>query len=197
MVSKASLDVRDIQLDDVPTRYMNPGELEVLVALVKSTFAYPSRMVEFGCNIGRTAKVILREVPSLVSYVGIDVRPGYQYACEVQKNETPQNPGQLVQEDVRFQLLLSERGTFDFTKNDIGKADVVFIDGDHSYDAVRHDSFLAKEIVRSGGIIIWHDYHTIPTVGVRKALEEFHSVDGIDIKYVENTWLAFHYVKGI
>lgn len=171
---------------------MNPGELEVLCALVAQV--KPARMIEFGCNIGRTAKVILREFSEISSYVGVDVFPGYDYACQVQKNETPQNPGYLAEDDVRFQLMLTARGSWDLTKNELGKCDVVFIDGDHSYEAVMHDSYLAKEIVRPGGMIIWHDYHNLETVGVRKALEELHDTS-VQIQHVQNTWIAFHKVS--
>lgn len=169
---------------------MNPGELEVLVALVKSV--NPVRVIEFGCNVGRTAKVILREVKSIESYVGVDVNPGYKYDCEVQKNETPNNPGVMVRDDWRFKLMLSDRGTFDLTKKDLWSADVVFIDGDHSYVAVKHDTQLAFDIIADGGIVIWHDYHTIPTVDVRKVVEEIATQRSLNIQYVEGTWFAFY-----
>lgn len=172
---------------------MNPGELEVLCALVASV--KPSKVVEFGCNMGRTAKVLLREVPHIKSYIGVDVPPGYKFQCTVQRNEIPINPGYLAKDDTRFELILRDRGTYDLSRFDIGTCDVVFIDGDHSYDAVIHDSLLAKAIVNPGGMIIWHDYHGMPTVGVRQALEEFHNESGIRIQHVQDTWIAFHRVS--
>lgn len=36
--------------------------------------------------------------------------------------------------------------------------DVVFVDGDHSYDVVKNDTEKAFELVRPGGSILWHDY---------------------------------------
>lgn len=168
---------------------MNPGELEVLCALVDSV--KPTRVVEFGCNMGRTAKVLMREVKSIVSYVGVDVLPGYQFKCQVQKNEIPFNPGGFALDDVRFELVLRDRGTLDLRREDLGTCDVVFIDGDHSYDAVIHDSVLANSIVRPGGMIIWHDYHGQPVVDVRRALEEI-AEGGVKIQYVKDTWLAFY-----
>jgi len=171
---------------------MNPGELETLVALIRPV--RPQRVVEFGCNVGRTAKVILREVPTILEYIGVDVNPGYKFACQVQQHEVPQNPGALAQDDYRFRLLLSDRGSYDLEPKDIKDADVVFIDGDHSYGAVIHDSYLAKAVIRPGGMIIWHDYHNLETVGVRRALEELQDA-GIKIEHVQGTWLAFHKVR--
>lgn len=172
---------------------MNPGELEVLTALVNSV--RPQRVVEFGCNVGRTAKVLLREVPTILEYIGVDVNPGYNFACDVQKHEVPVHPGELAKDDYRFRLMLSDRGTYDLDPKDIKNADVVFIDGDHSYEAVVYDSYMAKAAIRSGGIIIWHDYHNLETVGVRRVLEELHFGSGIEITHVQQTWLAFHRVK--
>lgn len=173
----------------MPARYMNPGELEILCVLVRSV--NPKRVVEFGCNVGRTAKVLLRETPNIESYIGVDVNPGYDFTCKVQQHEVPQNPGYLAKDDPRFSLLLSDRGTFDFGPKDLGPADVVFIDGDHSLAAVEHDSNLARDIIRPGGMIIWHDYHTLETVDVRRYLESLVALTGLDIKYVQGTWLAF------
>lgn len=40
-----------------------------------------------------------------------------------------------------------------------GKADMVFIDADHSVDAVTKDIWLAKGLLKKGGILCGHDYH--------------------------------------
>jgi len=39
-----------------------------------------------------------------------------------------------------------------------GAVDLAFIDGAHSYEFVANDSVKAIEMVRSGGVIVWHDY---------------------------------------
>lgn len=41
-----------------------------------------------------------------------------------------------------------------------GKADMIFIDADHSVDAVTKDIWLAKQLLRKGGILCGHDYHS-------------------------------------
>ncbi|OPX23635.1 MAG: hypothetical protein B1H04_03535 [Planctomycetales bacterium 4484_123] len=38
-----------------------------------------------------------------------------------------------------------------------GPADVLFIDGDHGYQAVRSDYFLYRHLVRPGGVVAFHD----------------------------------------
>jgi cephalosporin hydroxylase len=38
-----------------------------------------------------------------------------------------------------------------------GRADLLFIDADHSYEGVRQDYFVYKHLVRPGGVILFHD----------------------------------------
>jgi predicted O-methyltransferase YrrM len=167
---------------------MFPGEPEVLVALLRSVEA--RFVTEIGVNEGRTAKMLLREVRTIERYVGIDVALGYEYACKIQRRETPVEPGWLVKDDPLFELIVKPRGSRDLQPTDIGWMDVVFIDGDHSYSSVHADSELAMEIVRPGGLIIWHDYHDLETVDVKKVLEEL-SAAGRQIYHVQDTWIAY------
>jgi predicted O-methyltransferase YrrM len=178
----------DCDLAGLPTRYVNPGELERLIALVASV--KPTVMVEIGCNSGRTAKAILRNVPGLARYVGIDVPPSYEFSKTVQRREAPTDPGALALDDPRFRLLLARRGTFDLTPEDLPRCDVVFIDGDHGAEAVRNDHALALALVRPGGIIIHHDDHDMGNVDVRAVLDAL-STPARPIVHVAGTWLAF------
>jgi hypothetical protein len=50
--------------------------------------------------------------------------------------------------------------------------DFVFVDGDHSYDAVKNDTAKALELLRPGGVVIWHDFAG-KCPGVIRFLEEF------------------------
>ena len=70
-VPQSSLDLQPIDWTGLPTRFMPPGDLEVLIALVRSV--NPRHVIEFGVNVGRTAKAILANVPGIGGYTGIDV----------------------------------------------------------------------------------------------------------------------------
>jgi len=149
-------------------RFTSPFEVESIITLLTDIRA--QRVMEIGCNEGRTSKVILENVPSITEYFGVDVFQGYRFACSVQEGETSDRPGKYAVGDPRFNLIVSERGSFDL--------------------AVEHDSLLAFQVVRSGGLVIWHDYHDLGKVGVKKVLEA-HAKTGCDIKHVEGTWLAY------
>jgi hypothetical protein len=53
------------------------------------------------------------------------------------------------------------------------KVDLFFIDASHTYENCYNDSFIAYEIIKKYGIIIWHDYNGWP--GVTKALDQINS----------------------
>jgi predicted O-methyltransferase YrrM len=167
---------------------MFPGELEKLVAIVRIT-EQPKVMVEIGCHEGRTAAACLREILSLERYIGIEAEPSYRPGLEVQRRETPGRPGHYALADPRFNLMIRPRGSLDIAPADIVAADVVFIDGDHSAEAVLHDTALARAIVQTGGVVIWHDYGN-PNAQVTRVLDD-DVRRGYDISHIEMTWLAF------
>lgn len=52
------------------------------------------------------------------------------------------------------------------------KFDLIYIDGDHTYEAVKKDAELAWPLLRSGGLLIFDDYNN-DEFGVRQAVDEF------------------------
>ena len=191
-VPKTWLDIRPLSPASLmlPPEYLAPGELEVIMALLRKVC--PLRYVlEIGTNIGRTAKAILNEFSDIKRYVGVDVFPGYQFGLESQSRERPDYPGALAKDDPRYALLLSKNGFFDYEYADCDGADfdAVFIDGDHSREAVAFDTELARRMLRSGGIMIWHDYPN-EELGVKGFLDE-RAKAGANIYHIEGTLLAY------
>ena len=188
VVSKASLSVRYDQPRNA-RRFMNPGEIDVLVTLVRSV--NPKTVIETGVNEGLTAETLLREVPTIERYIGIDLPYGHIPTCYPQRLETPRQAGRAVLNDPRFELILRLRGSRDLTPDDLPLCDAMFIDGDHSKSGVQQDAMLARNLVKPGGIVVYHDYHKLDKVpGVREVLNELFS-DGHLIFHVEGTWLAY------
>jgi predicted O-methyltransferase YrrM len=167
------------------SRYLSGHETSILVDLVKSVS--PRVMIEFGCNAGITAKRVLESVPTLERYIGVDVEPDHVPTLSCQAAEVPAQAGAFAADDPRFFLLSSP--SIRLNGDDLEPCDAVFIDGDHSDEAVTYESYMAEELVRRAGIIIWHDYGN-PAVEVTRALERL-AADGWPIKSVEGSWLAF------
>jgi len=182
---------RAYDLEGLPTRYFHPGEIEVLMHLIESVEA--AVVIEFGVNEGRTPAAVLRNVPTITKYVGIDVTRDYRTIMPVQRKEIPIKPGHLAAHDPRFQLIVRRRGSFDLTPADLPQADVAFIDADHSRQGVMNDYSLARKVVRPGGIIIFHDDNCLPTVEVTQTLNDLCD-EGREIVHVAGTWLAYERV---
>jgi len=169
-----------VDIKPVTRHYMLDNEQGVILAL--AGIVKPRVVVEVGVNIGLTAQALLEGVESIEKYYGIDVDPDYRFEIAAQQIEYPGEPGRLVKGDPRFELIL--RGNPLPTA-----ADFIFIDGDHGHNAVMADSKWAAEIVRPGGMVVWHDYLN-PGVQVTDVLEELQS-SGRDIRRINGTWLAF------
>jgi predicted O-methyltransferase YrrM len=169
---------------------MNPGELETLIALVRSVNA--KGVLEFGINVGRTAQAILEYCPTVEAYEGVDVPTEYVPEKAVQRNEVPQVVGELVQHDPRVKLIVRPTGSHELTPSDLSPCDAVFIDGDHSRKGVMNDTALALEVVRPGGIVMWHDYHDLGTVDVREVLHEMQQLfPEMPLRHVPGTWIVY------
>jgi predicted O-methyltransferase YrrM len=189
VTTRSSLDIEPIDWLGLHHEYQNQGELEILVALARSIDA--RSMIEIGCRDGRTAKLMIYNVPSLMRYVGVDVPANYKPALTCQSAEIVSSPGEFARRDPLFELVVWPRGSLDLTADDFPELfDVCYVDGDHSAAAVRHDSELAMKITRSGGIVVWHDYGnaTVEVTGVLDALATAHD---LPIRHVSGTWLAF------
>lgn len=61
-----------------------------------------------------------------------------------------------------------------------GSFDVAWIDADHSYGAVLRDAYLALNVTKEGGVLVFHDWDEDDCPEVRPALERFSSEIGID-----------------
>ena len=73
--------------------------------------------------------------------------------------------------------------------------DFIFIDGDHSYDAVKRDVNLYYKKVKSGGIFAGHDYNLAKN-HVDRAVDEFMMENGLDkslLNFGEND--AWYFTK--
>lgn len=168
--------------------YLGAHETAALVALVASV--EPETMIEFGCHIGRTARRVMDNVPSIATYIGVDAPYGFAPALACQNSEVPFHAGhEAASYGGRFWLFECPNGSADLCADDLEPIDAAFIDGDHSFAGVTRDSMLARALLRPRGVIVWHDYGN-PGVEVTAALERLAG-EGWPIAHVAGTWLAF------
>ena len=77
--------------------------------------------------------------------------------------------------------------------------DAVFIDGDHSYEAVSKDLPFWWKKIRKGGWLLGDDYNSCHP-GTTKAVDEFASNNNLEIEFLtqeNNTYPIYKFVKTI
>lgn len=66
--------------------------------------------------------------------------------------------------------------------------DLVFIDGDHSYEGCKANIAAYRTLIRPGGILAGHDYNRVARhAGVRKSVDEAFGVSG-RVRHVTHIW---------
>jgi predicted O-methyltransferase YrrM len=122
-------------------------EREFLSAFIYSVA--PKRVLEIGTHQGGSAAVIVTSMNRLNSGVLTCIDPDpliakdlWQFLCRRTTLIKDRSPGAIP--------LVSEEGD---------KFDIIFIDGDHTFDGVCADIDGALPVLRSGGYILFHDAH--------------------------------------
>jgi len=145
-------------------------EFSCLVLLMKRAKA--ARVFEFGTymgvsvtqfvlNVGPDSAVYTLDLPENSTGTLLKIDDPDEAALTVQNRK-----GSLVPPDLkpRVTFLQQDSAAFDESPH-AGKIDFVFVDGAHSYDYVKSDSEKGWRMLRSGGIIAWHDVrHQDPDV---------------------------------
>eukprot|EP00747_Dinoflagellata_sp_TGD_P057557 gnl/TRDRNA2_/TRDRNA2_150691_c3_seq1.p1 gnl/TRDRNA2_/TRDRNA2_150691_c3~~gnl/TRDRNA2_/TRDRNA2_150691_c3_seq1.p1 ORF type:complete len:297 (+),score=19.63 gnl/TRDRNA2_/TRDRNA2_150691_c3_seq1:122-892(+) len=125
------------------------------------------RMVEIGVNAAGHAEFLLDALPQL-RYIGVD-----PYSRNASHPGTPMYTKamhRLLRCSGRAHILrMTSVDAADWIQN--GSLDLVWIDGDHSYESALQDLRTWGSKVRKGGVIAGHDYHA--ACGVPKAVHEF------------------------
>ena len=157
------------------------GEAWILAALAKNAH----RLFVFGTCTGKTAYLWARNAPEDARITTITLAP--EHRGGYQKSATDDD------RDIAFALTESNYDAFLYTGTEVahkveqlfgdsktldvaawaGTCDLVFVDGSHAYSYVVSDTEKALQLVRPGGLVLWHDYagprHSL---GVFRALNE-------------------------
>ena len=165
------------------------GEHDRAILLTLARHVQARRVVEVGVQEGRTAATLLSGCPSIERYLGIDLPPGSVTALKGQQTELPVVAGRLARDFKAFMLCLIAGGTKELVE--FPDSDFFFIDGEHTYEAVLHESEMALAACKRG-VICWHDYDNNSVPGVRDAIDKLNqTVTQNNIVNVLGTWMCF------
>jgi hypothetical protein len=163
------------------------------VANLLKTINNPSVYVEIGIAMGFHIETILKEFNELKCY-GVDPYIPYDPSDSF-NNIGKIEPSLSVQQNFDlFCLSVNDRLSIYDKFNHIRKPssvahdmfddssiDLIFIDGDHTYDAVKNDCILWWNKLKTGGIMCWDDYYW---EGVKKAVDEFCFEKNLNLKSI-------------
>ena len=144
-----------------------------------------SCLFEFGTCTGKTAYLWARNSPPNARVITVTLAPDHVSDARAEADDHPRDVGYATLESNHTKFLYSDSDVAhkveqlfaDSKRLDIapwvGHCDVVFVDGSHAYSYVISDSSKALELVRPGGLVLWHDYAgPLHSPGVYRALNE-------------------------
>jgi predicted O-methyltransferase YrrM len=170
---------------------VSPMECAALASLSRLVGA--RRVFEFGTYKGVSTTQLALNIGEGGMVFTLDLPEDHPaYTLPIPKPEERQiaaegGKGTLIPSDLleRVTFLRSDSATFDelpYAKT----MDLVFVDGAHSYEYVKNDSVKGWSMLRSGGVLAWHDCNAQHRDVVRYIKES-----GFDAKLVAGTALAF------
>jgi tRNA A58 N-methylase Trm61 len=170
---------------------VSPMECAALAALSRLVGA--KRVFEFGTYKGVSTTQLALNVGDGGMIFTLDLPEDHPaYTLPIPKPEERQiaaegGKGILIPRDLldRVTFLRSDSAVFDESPY-FGSIDLVFVDGAHSYEYVKNDTEKGWRMLRSGGVLAWHDCNAQHRDVVRYIKE-----CGFDVKLVAGTALAF------
>jgi predicted O-methyltransferase YrrM len=146
-----------------------PGLLDLL------EYVSPRSVLEIGAFTGISTEVFLLHCQRVVSVDCWDA----EYVKTIFDGRTAQYPNLSVYRGRSPGVLRDMAPTF---------FDLCYIDGDHSYEAVKADIFACKSLVHTGGYIGGHDYGWWHCPGVKQAVDEIFGQP--DKTFQDTSWVV-------
>lgn len=174
------------------------SEVAILSALAGSC-PPDSTLFEIGTFDGRTTFHLAVDSASTCRVHTLDLPSGQATQFDVDRRERHliEKPSSgtwierlradFPQQTAKIQQHFGDSATFDFSPYH-GTCGLVFVDGSHAYDYVKHDTASARQLVQKGGFVLWHDYGVWS--GVTRALEELEATTPIGLKHIHGTSLV-------
>jgi cephalosporin hydroxylase len=132
--------------------------------------------VEIGCYAGGSACLVLQRPNTRV--ISIDL------GQPIPKETVYSNVKNLNKFNNLYSYLEGDSQTYEMVsrlKELTNEVDILFIDGDHSYQAVINDFMLYEGLVKSGGYIVFDDYRDEGCPGTKEAVDEI--VESVKERY--------------
>ncbi len=156
-------DLWEIRMAMFPKSHASISLLEFMALILLLKRAKSKRIFEFGTFKGISITQLALNLPSDSEIYTLDLpdesaNTVFSTDPEDQAITKEAGKGSLVPSALqpRIQFLKSDSAKFNETPF-AGKMDFVFVDGAHNFEYVKNDSEKGWRMLRSGGIMAWHD----------------------------------------
>lgn len=175
---------------------LDTQEILILSAIVK--FTNGKNICEVGTYDGNTALNFAANTPDDALITTIDLPPDWDGQLEnvpsLAINVTDRTKVGLQYKNTQYSRKIIQIFG-DSTKINWSKMstpfDIVFIDGCHYYEYVKKDTKNALKHLKSGGLLIWHDYGMIKDVS--QVVDE--TAERIKVNAIQGTRLAIGFIE--
>jgi hypothetical protein len=105
----------------------------------------PARAVELGSYRGYVARAMAEHMPTGSALVTVDIEPdhGEAYRGSDLESRIERRVGAVSES-----IFAGESASYD----------LIFLDADHQYAAVKHDTEVVLPLLTPTGVLVWHDY---------------------------------------
>ncbi len=175
-----------IHVDETIPRLTPAHEVRFLCWLTKQI---KGNIVEIGCNKGLTTRDLAISNPEKIIYT-VDYFNTDGGMSNMQKHESPSLKDFCLYARDLWNVVCIYKNSAEINYESLSNVKLIFIDGDHTFDAVKADTERALNFLysNSGGLIVWHDYYegAPKWVGVMKFVNSL----GIEVDHIKGTRLA-------
>ena len=171
-----------VVLTDLPSGPWSSPIADVIFLAKIAKCLRPRKILEVGSYVGHTTKLLAQHTPPEARIVAFDRDPRHGKAYR----DSPTA--------AKIERRVGEVNPEAFAADEPGSYDLIFLDADHTYRAVRHDSEILMPLLASGGIFIWHDYANWGRFSKKNGVPEYlHELaKKTPVVAAEGSWLAAH-----
>jgi hypothetical protein len=150
MLSLADLfpdfDKRIVSMGQLPRGSWSTPLADLLMLLKIAVCTEPKLVMEIGSYRGYTALFLAQHISPAAKLVTIDRHPDHGEAYL------------KISFASMIERRVGETNRAMFARDEPASYDLIFVDADHSYASVRHDTELVLPLLSPAGYIVWHDY---------------------------------------
>jgi predicted O-methyltransferase YrrM len=135
-----------VTLTELPSGPWSSPVADVVTLAKIAVSVKPRRVLEVGSYRGYTTRLLAEHTAPDARIVAFDRDPRHGEAYR----DTP-----LA---AKIERRIGEVDSAAFSADAPGSFDLIFLDADHAYAAVKHDTEVLLPLLAPGGIFLWHDY---------------------------------------